>query len=179
LRKFNASYKAGYLTLLDGDVIDYDYIYDYILEIDEEVDLEELVFDKWNARQLINNLDKQTYITGYNYKKVPSSAACNSDCIFALYLDNAIRVATVPSILLAPFSLFGRTFPLGSVIYDYIYDYILEIDEEVDLEELVFDKWNARQLINNLDKQTYIKKNFGKISVLPSKLPTKTKAHKS
>ena len=66
-KKDGASYvawqKAGYLTLLDGDVIDYDYIYDYILEIDEEVDLEELVFDKWNARQLINNLDKQTYIT--------------------------------------------------------------------------------------------------------------------
>jgi phage terminase large subunit-like protein len=55
--------KAGYLTLLDGDVIDYDYIYEDILAIDKEIDLEELIFDKWNARQLINNLDKQTYIT--------------------------------------------------------------------------------------------------------------------
>jgi phage terminase large subunit-like protein len=55
--------KAGYLTLLDGDVIDYDYIYEDILQIDKDLDLEELVFDKWNARQLINNLDKQTYIT--------------------------------------------------------------------------------------------------------------------
>jgi hypothetical protein len=35
--------KAGYLTLLDGDVIDYDYIYEDILAIDKEIDLEELI----------------------------------------------------------------------------------------------------------------------------------------
>jgi hypothetical protein len=77
-------------------------------------------------------------------------------------------VATVPSILFAPFSLFGRTLPLGSVmtvVFDMFqfnillllcYEDILAIDKEIDLEELIFDKWNARQLINNLDKQTYI-----------------------
>jgi phage terminase large subunit-like protein len=30
--------KAGYLTLLDGDVIDYDYIYEDILAIDKEIE---------------------------------------------------------------------------------------------------------------------------------------------
>jgi phage terminase large subunit-like protein len=66
----------GYLTLLDGDVIDYDYIYEDILQIDKEVDLEELVFDKWNARQLINNLDKDTYITSPESLTNPCQGGC-------------------------------------------------------------------------------------------------------
>ncbi|QGN96942.1 Phage terminase-like protein, large subunit (plasmid) [Piscirickettsia salmonis] len=46
----------GYLTLTEGNVIDYNYIKDDIYQLNKEFDVKEITYDPWNATQLANDL---------------------------------------------------------------------------------------------------------------------------
>jgi phage terminase large subunit-like protein len=51
--------RQGYITATPGEVVDYDYIQQQIEDDSENYDLREIPFDRWNASQLVNNLQKQ------------------------------------------------------------------------------------------------------------------------
>lgn len=48
--------RRGYLTLTDGDVIDYKVIVDYVLEIGEKTNLRRIGYDSWKSLEVINML---------------------------------------------------------------------------------------------------------------------------
>lgn len=51
--------EQGYITLTDGNVIDYEYIIATVLDADEEYGLLELGFDPWNAEQTAIKLEQE------------------------------------------------------------------------------------------------------------------------
>lgn len=55
--------RQGYITATPGAVIDYDYIFDQVLADAAAFDLQELAYDRWNASQLIADLDKEKITT--------------------------------------------------------------------------------------------------------------------
>lgn len=65
-RKDHASYvaweKDGYITLTEGDIVDYKYIERDVKKMSDEVFIEELIFDQWNSSQVVVNLQEKTNI---------------------------------------------------------------------------------------------------------------------
>lgn len=47
----------GYLIATEGNVIDYDYIRNHILDLSKRFDIKKIGFDRWNATQLTTQLD--------------------------------------------------------------------------------------------------------------------------
>ena len=51
--------RQGFLILTPGNVIDYDFIQDKVLEVLELYDLQEVAYDRWGATQLVTNLGNE------------------------------------------------------------------------------------------------------------------------
>ncbi len=54
--------KAGYITLTEGNVIDYDYILHYLKEQSEIYDIHELAFDRWGSQKLVASLEETEFV---------------------------------------------------------------------------------------------------------------------
>ena len=48
--------KQGYILSTEGNVVDYDYIEQFILRLREDYDIREIAYDRWNASQLVQHL---------------------------------------------------------------------------------------------------------------------------
>lgn len=48
--------KQGYILSTEGNVVDYDYIEQFILQLREDYDIREIAYDRWNASQLVQHL---------------------------------------------------------------------------------------------------------------------------
>ena len=48
--------RQGYLLSTEGNVVDYDYIEQFILQLREDYDIREIAYDRWNASQLVQHL---------------------------------------------------------------------------------------------------------------------------
>lgn len=63
LKKNKASYlqfiEDGTLTVLDGEVIDQDFMFEKIIQLKDEYDIQALAYDPWNAQQLAKNLEAE------------------------------------------------------------------------------------------------------------------------
>lgn len=51
----------GFMTLTDGDVVDYDVIKNYIAELCDRYDVKEILYDPWNATHLVTQLTNEGY----------------------------------------------------------------------------------------------------------------------
>lgn len=58
-KRFIDFVKQGYVTEIDGSVIDYRYIEADIISLCERLPVKEIAFDRWNATSLVNNLTEQ------------------------------------------------------------------------------------------------------------------------
>lgn len=58
-RQASAWVKQGYITLTPGDVTDYNYIQNQVLEDMDKFDVIQVGYDKWNATQLVNDLSEE------------------------------------------------------------------------------------------------------------------------
>lgn len=54
---YKAWIKAGYITATPGDVIDIDYVYSYIKQLQQKYNVVEVDLDPWQAAQLIKDLE--------------------------------------------------------------------------------------------------------------------------
>ena len=48
--------RQGYILSTAGNVVDYDYIEQFILDLRERYDIREVAYDRWNAQQLVQHL---------------------------------------------------------------------------------------------------------------------------
>ena len=48
--------KQGFILSTEGNVVDYDFIEQFILGLREQYDIREIAYDRWNAQQLVNHL---------------------------------------------------------------------------------------------------------------------------
>lgn len=55
--------KAGWITLTPGDVVDYDWIIDYLINQNKLFKIEEVAFDPWNSTQFANDLQNEGFTT--------------------------------------------------------------------------------------------------------------------
>ena len=51
----------GFMTLTDGDVVDYDVIKNYIADLCDRYDVKEILYDPWNATHLVTQLTNEGY----------------------------------------------------------------------------------------------------------------------
>ena len=51
----------GYMTLTDGDVVDYDVIKNHIADLCNQYDVKEILYDPWNATHLVTQLTNEGY----------------------------------------------------------------------------------------------------------------------
>lgn len=54
--------REGYITLTEGNVIDYDYILHYLKEQSEIYDIQELAFDRWGSQKLITDMQENEFV---------------------------------------------------------------------------------------------------------------------
>ncbi len=59
---YKAWAKQGYITLTEGNVIDYDYILHYLKKQSEIYDIHELVFDRWGSQKLVASLEENEFV---------------------------------------------------------------------------------------------------------------------
>ena len=51
--------QQGFIFSTAGNVVDYDYIEQFILELREQYDIREIAYDRWNAQQLVQHLSDE------------------------------------------------------------------------------------------------------------------------
>lgn len=61
----------GYIHQFEKETIDYDYIYDFILELNRKYSIQELSYDDWNAKELIAKLKPR--INCFNLAQTPKA----------------------------------------------------------------------------------------------------------
>jgi phage terminase large subunit-like protein len=54
--------REGYITLTEGNVIDYDYILHYLKEQSEIYNIQELAFDRWGSQKLITDMQEHEFV---------------------------------------------------------------------------------------------------------------------
>jgi len=54
--------REGYITLTEGNVVDYNYILHYLKEQSEIFDIQELAFDRWGSQKLIADMQEQEFV---------------------------------------------------------------------------------------------------------------------
>lgn len=57
--KYRQWAKAGYITITNGNVCDYDYVLSKIIEINENIPIQSIAYDSWNSSQLVINATGQ------------------------------------------------------------------------------------------------------------------------
>ena len=67
----------GYIYQFEKETIDYNFIYDFILNLNDKYQIMELSYDDWNAKELIARL-KAAYINCYNFSQ--TTKAFNFPC---------------------------------------------------------------------------------------------------
>lgn len=65
----------GYMTLTEGDVVDYDVIKNYIVDLCSQYDVKEILYDPWNATHLVTQLTNE----GYPMVEMPQRITMLSD----------------------------------------------------------------------------------------------------
>lgn len=48
--------RQGFIRTTEGNVVDYDAIEQFVLDLREQYDIREIAYDRWNAQQLVNHL---------------------------------------------------------------------------------------------------------------------------
>lgn len=81
--------RNGLLSLTPGDIVDYDYIFDQIMEIGEKYDLKGISYDPWNATHIAIRLEE----AGASVKKFPQNTRFYNEPI--LWLERAIYQQTL------------------------------------------------------------------------------------
>jgi phage terminase large subunit-like protein len=77
LKKCNEFAEQGFLTLMDNNVIGYNYVITYIKWISKKYKVKGIAYDPWNSKQLANNLTAEGFICveieqGYQTLSEPS-----------------------------------------------------------------------------------------------------------
>ena len=65
----------GYMTLTEGDVVDYDVIKNHIVDLCSQYDVKEILYDPWNATHLVTQLTNE----GYPMVEMPQRITMLSD----------------------------------------------------------------------------------------------------
>lgn len=82
-------HRDGLLSLTPGDIVDYDYIFDQIMEIAENFDLRGISYDPWNATHIAIRLEE----AGVSIKKFPQNTRYYNEPI--LWIERNIYQQTL------------------------------------------------------------------------------------
>jgi phage terminase large subunit-like protein len=109
--------KDGYIIATPGDVIDYEFIKQDVLDAKKEFDLREISYDPWNAVQLTQELDKE------RVKMVPmrqgyASMSPPTKELFRLILEGKLRHGGNPVLRWNADSCAAVSDPAGNIKFD-------------------------------------------------------------
>ena len=74
--------KQGYIMSTEGNVIHYDFIEKFIMDLSEKYHILEIAVDRWNATHVIQNLeetDSSVYADWYKEVYMPTITGVNTD----------------------------------------------------------------------------------------------------
>ena len=83
--------RAGLITATPGATVDYDYVRNYLLELDAEFDVRVVAYDPWNATDLVRRLEKADGFTCVKIRQGFATLSAPSKSLETAILSRRLR----------------------------------------------------------------------------------------
>lgn len=112
---YDAWVRQGFITTTPGAVIDYDYIFEQIVQDAAAFDMQELAYDRWNASQLIADLDKERVTTLVQFGQGFASMNAPMKDLAKLIVEHRIAHGNNPVLTWMADNLVAAQDPAGNI----------------------------------------------------------------